>query len=112
MVSIKPGTRQSELELLAETCRMLDSCDALRAVLDREGVTSVGSTRQPRIHPAVGELRQARLAVGRLLGQLALPGEDDKPAVSTVLSARGRHAAMSRWGGREGREARRRGPAA
>ncbi|MCU1617254.1 MAG: hypothetical protein JWO98_4794 [Frankiales bacterium] len=46
--------------------------------------TSTKTTGQPRVHPAVGELRQHRLALGRLLSQLALPDE----ALPTPLQAR------------------------
>ncbi len=88
----------SELSLLLEVCRLMDECEALRQALADDGTTVPGSNGQPRVHPAVGELRQHRLALGRLLSQLALPDEDDD-RLATPLQARGRQAASKRWAG-------------
>lgn len=87
----------SERSLLLEVCRLMDECESLRQVI-ADGLTVPGSNGQPRVHPAVGELRQHRLALGRLLSQLALPDEDDA-ALPTPLQARGRAAASKRWAG-------------
>lgn len=95
---------ESEIELLREVCRLMDECESLRQAVADDGVTVLGSTGQPRVHPAVGELRSHRLALGRLLSQLALPDEDDE-ALPTPLQARGRQAARSRWAGHEKRGA-------
>jgi len=65
-----------ETELLVEVCRLLDQCERLAAVIVEDGETVTGSTGQIRIHPGIGELRGSRLALGRLLAQLGLPGED------------------------------------
>jgi hypothetical protein len=94
----------SELSLLVEVCRLLDECEALRQALADDGVTVPGSNGQPRVHPAVGELRQHRLALGRLLSQLALPDEDEA-TLPTPLQARGRAAAGKRWAGHVKRDA-------
>ena len=88
----------TELSLLVEVCRLLDECEALRGAIDEQGTTVLGSSGQTRVHPALGELRQHRLALGRLLSQLALPDEDDE-ALPTPLQARGRQAASKRWAG-------------
>lgn len=88
-----------EFELLRECCRLLDECEALRASVDSEGVTVAGSAGQPRVHPALGELRQHRLALGKLLAQLALPDEEGE-ALASPLQARGRRGAQARWGTR------------
>ena len=61
-----------ETELLVETCRQLDVCESLAAVVARDGVLSVGSTGAVRAHPAVAELRAARLALARLVAQMDL----------------------------------------
>ncbi len=82
----------AELEILAEACRSLDTIDALQAAVDSDGVTVPGSTGQTRIHPAVGEIRQLRLAVARLLQVIGLPAEEPKPA-----TARAERAAHRRW---------------
>ncbi len=89
---------ESELSLLIEVCRLMDECEALCEAIAADGTTVAGSNGQPRVHPAIGELRQHRLALGRLLSQLALPDEDDT-ALPTPLQARGRAAARKRWAG-------------
>src|SRR6056297_2902151 len=65
-----------ESELLVEVCRMLDDLDALREAISEDGVVVDGSKGQQRSHPALAELRQTRIAAGRLLAQLALPDPD------------------------------------
>ncbi len=95
---------ESELVILAECCRLLDECESLRQAAAHGGTMVVGSNGQPRVHPAIGELRQHRLALGRLLSQLALPDEDDT-ALLTPLGARGRAAARKRWAGHQKRGA-------
>jgi len=72
------------------------SGESLRAAVDADGTTVAGSTGQPRVHPALGDLRQHRLALGRLLAQLSLPDDVDEHLLSPV-QARGRKAAQSRW---------------
>lgn len=85
-----------EVQLLMECCRLLDECESLREAVDREGTTVLGSTGQVRVHPALGELRQHRLALGRLLAQLDLP-DLDGGALKTPTQARGSKAAQARW---------------
>ena len=85
-----------ELELLRECCRLLDECESLRTSVDQEGTTVLGSTGQVRVHPALGELRQHRLALGRLLAQLALPDVDES-ALRTPGQIRATRAAQARW---------------
>jgi hypothetical protein len=87
------------LELLRECCRLLDECEALRVTVDTDGLTVSGSTGQPRVHPALGELRQHRLALGKLLAQLSLP-DDAGESLPSPVQARARRAAESRWGRR------------
>lgn len=87
----------AEGELLAECCRMLDEIDALQEAVTREGVTTRGSAGQTRAHPALAEVRQHRLALGRLLAQLQLPDEEGQ-SLATPTQARGRNANRGRWG--------------
>ena len=87
---------RGELELLAEVCRTLDEIDALTAAIGRDGVTVAGSAGQTRTHPAINEVRQHRLALGRLLAQLALPDLDGR-AIPKPSSLRAAHAAQTRW---------------
>lgn len=86
-----------ETELLVEVCRQLDVCEALAAVVAREGVLSVGSTGAVRAHPAVAELRAARLALARLVAQLDLPDVTGS-TMPSAASTRARKAARARWG--------------
>lgn len=90
---------RGELELLAEASRTLDEIDALTAAIGRDGVTVAGSTGQTRTHPAINEVRQHRLALGRLLAQLALP-DLDGASIPKPTTLRAAHAARSRCGRR------------
>ncbi len=64
-------------------------------------MTVAGSTGQTRTHPAINEVRSHRLALGRLLSQLALPNVDGVtiPKPSSLGAA---HASRARWRGRNG----------
>ncbi len=93
-----------ELLLLRECCRLVDECEGLRKSLDDDGTTVKGSTGQVRVHPALGELRQHRLALGKLLAQLALPDVDDG-ALKTPAQARASRAAQTRWANRDAQRA-------
>jgi hypothetical protein len=84
-----------DLELLAQAARLADTIVALEAAVARDGVTVVGAAGQRRLNGAVVELRQARLAIGRLLGQIDVPAEEGRPV--TEASRRARHAADRRW---------------
>ena len=62
--------------ILREACRTADSLDDLQALLQDEGLTSETSQGK-RIHPALAELRQQRIALARLFAALHIPtGED------------------------------------
>ena len=56
-------------------CRTVDSLDDLQALLDAEGITSE-SSQGLRVHPALVELRQQRIAFARLLTALRIPTGD------------------------------------
>jgi len=99
---------EREQEILRLACRQADDLVALEGAIKRDGRTVKGSAGQPRLHPAVAEARQARLAIGRLLGLLELPaGDDDEPR--TERSRRAAHAANVRWDLADVREGRDRG---
>ena len=100
---------ERELAVLALAARQADDVAALERALKRDGVTVKGSTGQPRVNPLVSELRQARLAVGRLLGQLSLPDEQAQPR--TEAGRRGQKAAQARWAREADKRERRRGAA-
>lgn len=87
--------RADELELLAESCRMLDLLDVLR-----EAAAPV--VVEGKIHPAIVEARQVRMELRRTLAQLCLQdpeadGECSPPSAAIVRSQRARKAARTRW---------------
>lgn len=86
----------AELELLTEICRTLDALEALEDALDADGIVTPGSTGQLRVNPALAELRQQRVVLGKLLGQLSLP-DDEGSVLPTPAQARAKKAAESRW---------------
>jgi hypothetical protein len=63
--------RHEEL-LLLEACRTVDLLEDLARSVDAEGHMLDG-----RVHPAVVEIRQQRIALARLLAALRLPAGDD-----------------------------------
>jgi hypothetical protein len=67
---------QHEEAVLREACRTADSLDDLQALLDADGVLS-SSSQGVRVHPALVELRQQRLAFARLLTALRIPAGDE-----------------------------------
>ena len=86
-----------ERPLLAEACRLADRCAQLEESIEEHGLTVEGSTGQPRLHPAVAEVRQTRVALTRVLGAIAFPNEEGVP-----VKAGSRHAskaAVARWKG-------------
>lgn len=87
-----------ELPGLLLACRQLDDVTRLEALLERDGIVSVGSTGQLRLSQVVAELRQSRLAASKLLDALALP-VDDTGVAATPAAKRARRAAQSRWAG-------------
>ncbi len=89
--------RADEVELLAESCRLLDLADQLRAVAD-EGPLVVDG----RMSPVVVELRQVREQLRKTLGALALPDPASKSGatddeVASARSRKARRAARARW---------------
>jgi phage terminase small subunit len=65
-----------EVALLTEACRTLDSCDALQEQLTADGVMSE-SSQGVRVHPALVELRQQRIALARMFAALRVPSGED-----------------------------------
>jgi phage terminase small subunit len=91
-----------ELVILEQACRQRDTIADLEAVVEDLGITVKGSTGQTRLNPAVTELRLARGAFTRLLGELELPPEEEQvPGVPDPgRNARSRKAAAAanrRW---------------
>jgi hypothetical protein len=85
-----------ELALLAVACRQADDVAALEGLLGRDGLVVTGSAGQPRLNAAVTEVRQGRLALAKLLDQLAIPDEEQQVGRSAA-SRRAQRAARIRW---------------
>ena len=89
-----------ERPILAEACRLADRAAELEAAIEADGLTVTGSAGQPRLNPAVAEVRQTRVALTRCLGAIAFPGEDGTP--QKAANRHGRKAAVARWRGADG----------
>jgi hypothetical protein len=85
----------AEAELLAEAAWTLTEIESLRSTLDSDGLTVAGSVGQTRVHPAVNEIRQHRMALARLIKAIDLPADADEPESWTTKNARA--AAEARW---------------
>jgi hypothetical protein len=68
--------RPDEEALLHEAARLLDTIDALTAVVERDGPLASGSRGQVVVHPALAELRSTRAELRQHFRQLNLPEED------------------------------------
>lgn len=90
---------ERELAVLSLAAHQADDLARLETAIKRDGAMSVGSKGQPVVNPALTEARQARLAIGRLLGQLSLPAEDEEP--NTEAGRRDQNAARVRWDRRD-----------
>lgn len=95
--SLSPGWELDEREqaLLRLAARQADDVVGLEQAIKRDGRIVKGSMGQPRVHPAVVEARQGRLAVMRLLDGIELPAEDKEDG-RTLASKRAQHAANAR----------------
>lgn len=80
-----------EVTILREACRTADALDGLQALLDADGL--MGETSQgPRVHPALVEARQQRLAFARLLTALRIPAGEQDGRTQAQGSTRGVYA--------------------
>jgi hypothetical protein len=72
---------EHELVLLREVVRTVDLLDDLAELVAKDGAVLTGSDGSPRVHPAVVESRQGRIALARLQAALRLPaGEESDQA--------------------------------
>jgi phage terminase small subunit len=85
-----------EVELLHLAARQADLVAELEEALAEEGITVAGAAGQRRMNAVATELRQSRIALARLLGEIEMPeGEDEEP--TTAQRVRARRAAQARW---------------
>lgn len=79
---------EHELALLREACRTVDNLDALTEQLELDGIMSE-SSQGSRVHPALPELRQQRIALARLLAALRIPTGTQETAPQQYRGIRG-----------------------
>ncbi len=72
---------EHERVLLREAVRLVDLLVGLQAAIDREGSVIAGPKGDVRVHPAVVEARQSRLALARVLAVLRLPEGEETEAM-------------------------------
>jgi hypothetical protein len=71
---------EHETALLREAVRTIDALDLLDAEVRRNGVMTTTGDGALRVHPALVEARQLKLALARLLAAMRIPeGDDDGP---------------------------------
>lgn len=87
---------RSEIELLAEACRCMDNLDSLNAAIEEHGTMVTGSAGQLTANPAIGEARQQRIVLHRLLSALNM-GDDEDDHVTTARQTSAQQAANARW---------------
>ena len=74
---------EHETALLREMCRTVDKLDELAEAVDRDGVMVPGPGLTVRVHPALVESRQLKVAFARLAAALRLPaGDEADPAAN------------------------------
>ena len=90
---LPPGVELDEREeaILDLAARQARDVAAAEADIADRGYLVPGSRGQKVVNPSVAEVRQSRLALGKLLGQLDLP-ESTRDAVRSA-----RRAAEARW---------------
>jgi hypothetical protein len=81
---------------LASACRHSDMVTRLEGLLT-DSLMVTGSMGQSRLSPAVAELRQHRLALSKLLMDLALPAETVAELAPSAASNKASKAASVRW---------------
>jgi phage terminase small subunit len=84
-----------ELYLLRQAAHTADRIAALEVAVRRDGETTTGSRGQVVLHPAVSEIRQAQLAVAKMLGSIQIADADAGP--QTVQQRRASKASRARW---------------
>lgn len=85
-----------ELLLLAEVAHTADELESLRDASTDADATVEGSQGQPRVNPLFRELREHRALFVKLLGELALPSEEEERGM-TPRQRQASDAARARW---------------
>lgn len=90
----------AELAILEQAARTADECDRLEKAARTSELVAPGYKGQPRAHPIFGEIRAHRALLGRLIGALNLPDEDQKLGLRAG-SRHARKAGAARWSRRK-----------
>lgn len=90
----------SELEILTETCRILDRLELLNGDIADRGVTVAGSQGQEVLNPSLQEARQQEVILHRLLVALAIPDVETGETIRGARSQAAQAANDTRWGKR------------
>lgn len=79
-----------ELAILEEACRTRDRISQLDKKVSEDGLM-LSSSQGERMHPAIGEARQQRMTLARLLATLSIPplAEDALPVARGVRAFQG-----------------------
>lgn len=85
---------EAERPLLVAACRQQDDIARLEEAIARDGCIVEGSAGQPRLNAAMTEVRQARVALSKLLGAIGWPNQD---GTTTLRQRQARAAAHQRW---------------
>jgi hypothetical protein len=86
----------AEQILLAEVCHTADELEILREASESADATVTGSTGQTKVNPLFRELREHRALYVKLIGELALPTEEEEKG-RTPAQQRAADAANARW---------------
>jgi hypothetical protein len=87
---------ERELVILTAAARQADDIALLERLIRRDGPVVPGSMGQPRLSGALTEVRQGRLALAKLLAELALPADEEDAGLSPNQK-RAQTAARARW---------------
>jgi hypothetical protein len=86
-----------EAAVLKRAAQQADANAALEKAIAKDGYMITGASGQRRLNSAVTELRNGRLAVARLLGEINLPAEGDNAKGANAVSRKAQRAANARW---------------
>jgi hypothetical protein len=82
---------EHEQLMLREACFTADLCEALQALIAAQGPTVTNHLGGVKMHPALAELRQQRLALARLVVCLRVPLGDEDAGRAQYRGLRGVH---------------------
>lgn len=95
---------QRDFSVLTSACALYDRICELERAVSADGVTLLDRFGATRLHPALPEIRQSRVAVARLLDQI----EMSSPATGSQMPASraAKKSAAERWREHDGRNRR------